>query len=174
LCRPKFEMCTSQLTSLERYRYVNLRGYPCKLPASSNTSLNKFPFAWNLKLQEAVILIAICCTCLSAINIGGSTVDARVCTGSSMVIYSFRKGRMMKINSMLVQGVTGGKVNILGGHSIGHTKQKKNVWPVLHGFRDKLFHCTVHCTGEQHVISSHELQSALMLTVEFSKMYYTR
>jgi hypothetical protein len=33
---------------------------------------------------------------------------------------------------------------------------------------------TVHCTEEQHVMSSHELHSALMLTVEFSKMYYTR
>jgi hypothetical protein len=32
---------------------------------------------------------------------------------------------------------------------------------------------TVHCTDEQHAMSSHELQSALMLTVEFSKMYYT-
>jgi hypothetical protein len=34
--------------------------------------------------------------------------------------------------------------------------------------------CTVHCTNEQHAMSSHELQSALMLTVEFSKMYYSR
>jgi hypothetical protein len=31
-----------------------------------------------------------------------------------------------------------------------------------------------HRTGEQHAMSSHELQSALMLTVEFSKFYYTR
>jgi hypothetical protein len=33
---------------------------------------------------------------------------------------------------------------------------------------------TVHCTDEQHAMFSHELQSALMLTVEFSKMYYNR
>jgi hypothetical protein len=38
----------------------------------------------------------------------------------------------------------------------------------------ELFRCTVHCTDEQHTMSTHELQSALMLTVEFSKMYYTR
>jgi hypothetical protein len=38
----------------------------------------------------------------------------------------------------------------------------------------ELFHCTVHCTDEQHAMSSHELQRALMLTVEFSKIYYTR
>jgi hypothetical protein len=38
----------------------------------------------------------------------------------------------------------------------------------------ELFHCTVHCTDEQYAMSSHELQSALMLTVEFLKMYYTR
>jgi hypothetical protein len=31
---------------------------------------------------------------------------------------------------------------------------------------------TIQCTDEQHAMSSHELQSALMLTVEFSKMYY--
>jgi hypothetical protein len=36
----------------------------------------------------------------------------------------------------------------------------------LNGFRDK-------CTDEQHAMSSHELQTALMLK-EFSKMYYTR
>jgi hypothetical protein len=29
-------------------------------------------------------------------------------------------------------------------------------------------------SGEQHAMSSAELQSALMLAVEFSKMYYTR
>jgi hypothetical protein len=29
-------------------------------------------------------------------------------------------------------------------------------------------------SDEQHAIPSHELQSALMLTVEFSKMYYSR
>jgi hypothetical protein len=33
---------------------------------------------------------------------------------------------------------------------------------------------TVHCTDEQHAMSSHELQRALMLTAEFSKMYYIR
>jgi hypothetical protein len=45
--------------------------------------------------------------------------------------------------------------------------------PVPNGFRD-LFDCTVYCTDEQHAMSSHELKSALMLTVEFLKMYYTR
>jgi hypothetical protein len=33
---------------------------------------------------------------------------------------------------------------------------------------------TVHCTDEQHAMSSQELQSALMYMVEFSKMYYSR
>jgi hypothetical protein len=49
--------------------------------------------------------------------------------------------------------------------------------PIPNGFRDRvisLYKYTVHCTDEQHAMSSHELQSALMLTVEFSKMYYTR
>jgi hypothetical protein len=43
------------------------------------------------------------------------------------------------------------------GYSIGHSKQY-----------------AVHCTDEQHAMSSHEFQSALMLTVQFSEMYYTR
>jgi hypothetical protein len=33
---------------------------------------------------------------------------------------------------------------------------------------------TVHCTGEQHAMSSHELQSALMLAVEFSNFVRPR
>jgi hypothetical protein len=72
--------------------------------------------------------------------------------------------------------VPGGKVNILGGHSISHSKQRKKLymymWTIPNGFRDR--DISLHCTLEQHAMSSHELQSALMLTVEFSKMYYTR
>jgi hypothetical protein len=38
-----------------------------------------------------------------------------------------------------IQGVPGGKVNILGGHSIVILSKKlyKNVCPILNGFRDK-------------------------------------
>jgi hypothetical protein len=46
--------------------------------------------------------------------------------------------------------------------------------PIPDGFRDRAIHCTVHCTDEQHAMSSRKLQSALMLTVEFSEMYYTK
>jgi hypothetical protein len=38
------------------------------------------------------------------------------------------------------------------------------MFPIPNGFRDR----AVHCTDEQHAKSSHELQSALKLTVEFS------
>jgi hypothetical protein len=41
--------------------------------------------------------------------------------------------------------------------------------PIPNSFRD----LNVHYADERHAMSSHELQSALMLTVEFSKMYYT-
>jgi hypothetical protein len=37
-----------------------------------------------------------------------------------------------------IQGVPGGKVNIFGGHSIGHSKQENvymYVWPIPNGFR---------------------------------------
>jgi hypothetical protein len=39
-----------------------------------------------------------------------------------------------------IQGVPGGKVNILVGDSIGHSKQKKlymNMCPIPNGFRDR-------------------------------------
>jgi hypothetical protein len=42
--------------------------------------------------------------------------------------------------------------------------------PIPNGFRDSYF--TVQTS--KHAMSSHGLQNALMLTVEFSKMYYTR
>jgi hypothetical protein len=40
------------------------------------------------------------------------------------------------------------------------------ICPIPNCFRDR--------ADEQHAMASHELQSALMLTVKFSKMYYTR
>jgi hypothetical protein len=71
--------------------------------------------------------------------------------------------------------VSEGKVNILGGHSIDHPKQKNYVctyvlcrtvfeidlWIVSPTSSNVKMH-----SDEQHAISSHELQSALMLTVE--------
>jgi hypothetical protein len=72
---------------------------------------------------------------------------------------------------MPIQSVPEGKVSILGGHSIGHSKQKGIYVCVL--FRTvseiKLFHLTVvwlH-SDEQCDMSSHELQNVMMLTVEF-------
>jgi hypothetical protein len=50
--------------------------------------------------------------------------------------------------------------------------------PGPNGFRDTAISLysskTVHCKDEQHAMSSHELQSEFMLTVEFLKMYYAR
>jgi hypothetical protein len=51
------------------------------------------------------------------------------------------------------------------------------MWPIPNGFRVKAILLysthTVHYTDEKDTVSSHELQSALMLAVEFSKMYCT-
>jgi hypothetical protein len=48
-----------------------------------------------------------------------------------------------------IEGVPGGKVSILGGHNIGHTKHK--IVRIL--FRTvseiELFHYTVHCTVQR-------------------------
>jgi hypothetical protein len=41
--------------------------------------------------------------------------------------------------------------------------------PIPNGFQDKLF----HCTDEQHAMSPHELQSALLLTMEVFQRKYS-
>jgi hypothetical protein len=52
--------------------------------------------------------------------------------------------------------------------------------PVPNGFRESAMDVSVRIkkvkmhSDEKHAMSSHELQSALVLTVEFSKMYFTR
>jgi hypothetical protein len=66
----------------------------------------------------------------------------------------------------------------VGGHSIGHSKQKSVYVHVSYSERFPRYsyftvQYSVHCADEKHAMSSQELQSALMLTVEFSKMYYT-
>jgi hypothetical protein len=76
-----------------------------------------------------------------------------------------------KLSNSNIQSVPVGKVNIQGGHSNGHSKQKSVYIYTCVLFQTvskiELLHCTVHCTDEQHTMSSHELQSAFMLTVEF-------
>jgi hypothetical protein len=75
-----------------------------------------------------------------------------------------------------IQNVPGGKVSTLGGHSIGHSKQKvyMYMYPIPNSFRDRAISLYSTLYRRADAMSSHELQSALMLTVEFSKMYYTR
>jgi hypothetical protein len=48
--------------------------------------------------------------------------------------------------------------------------------PVPNGFRDRavLLYSALYTVHTSNGISSHELQSAWMLTAEFSKMYYAR
>jgi hypothetical protein len=89
------------------------------------------------------------------------------------------KGKVPLRRSRLIQSVSRGKINTMGGHSIGHSRQKVYMYicSIPNGFRESYFtvqYCTVYCTDKQYAMSSHELQSTLMLTVEFSKMYYTR
>jgi hypothetical protein len=76
-----------------------------------------------------------------------------------------------------IQGVPGGKISILGGHSIGHSKQNSIIctYVLLRTVSEMdLFHCTLCRRARRHVLTRVAVQSALMLTVEFSKMYYTR
>jgi hypothetical protein len=47
--------------------------------------------------------------------------------------------RLYRIELYLLQDVQGGKVNILGCHSISHSKQKKYIctFPIPNGFQDR-------------------------------------
>jgi hypothetical protein len=67
-----------------------------------------------------------------------------------------------------IHGVPAGRISILAGHSMDYSKHKSVYVHVSYSEIDLL-----HCTDEQHAMTSHELQSALMLTVVFSKLYYT-
>jgi hypothetical protein len=60
--------------------------------------------------------------------------------------YTYNVMRLASTWIFVIQSVPGGKVNILGGHNIGHSKQKVYMY---------MFHCPVHCTDEQHAMSSH-------------------
>jgi hypothetical protein len=66
----------------------------------------------------------------------------------------------------IVHGVPGGKVDILGGQSVSYSKQKSALFRTVSEI--ELF----RCTDEQHAMSSHEILSALMSTVEFSKLLH--
>jgi hypothetical protein len=82
-------------------------------------------------------------------------------------------GRSGRKRSAL-QDVPGRKVNILGAYIVDHSKGEIiyiyiYIYICSHGLKRTIWLHAVHCT-EQHAISSLELQSALMLTVEFSKI----
>jgi hypothetical protein len=84
-------------------------------------------------------------------------------------------------NNNAIQNIPGRKVNILGGHSISHSKQKFYMFmcPIPNGFGDRvislystLYRNVKMHSDQQHIMSLHELQSALLSTVKYSKMYY--
>ena len=61
-------------------------------------------------------------------TMGNRTRDLPTCSGVSLPTAPPRAPicniRRIKSRNIIIQGVPGGKVNILGGHSIGHSKQK--------------------------------------------------
>jgi hypothetical protein len=59
----------------------------------------------------------------------------------------------------------------VGGDNIDRSKQKNCIRTcvLFRSYFTVLY--TVHCTDEQNAMSSYELQSALILTVEYSKIY---
>jgi hypothetical protein len=90
-----------------------------------------------------------------------------------------KKGAKTMYRLPHTQTVQGGKVQYSRTHSIAHSKQKSVYVLVSYSERFPRYsyftvQYTVHCTDEQHAMSSHKLQSALMLTVEFSKMHHAR
>jgi hypothetical protein len=53
-----------------------------------------------------------------------------------------------------IQDAPGGKVNILGGHSIGHFKQKVHMYmcPTLKGFQDRAMDVIAHMKERQDAL----------------------
>jgi hypothetical protein len=55
----------------------------------------------------------------------------------------------------VMQSVPGGKVDILGGHSIGHSKKTRVLFRTVSEI--ELLHCTLHCTlyrrATRHVLT---------------------
>jgi hypothetical protein len=70
---------------------------------------------------------------------------------------------------MYIYDVPGGNVTILGGHSEYKYVYMCHIPNACQNRANR-----VHCTSEQHAISSHESQSTLILTSESSNMYYGR
>jgi hypothetical protein len=67
------------------------------------------------------------------------------------------------VRTIIIQGVPGGKVSIPGGHNTGHSKQEIVCVHVSYSERFPRYsyftvQYTVHCTDEQHAMSSHKLQ----------------
>jgi hypothetical protein len=97
-----------------------------------------------------------------------------------LIYHCYKLLALLYITSMdLVSECPRGKVTILGRYSIGHSKQKNVYVHVSYSERFPRYsyftvQYTVHCTDEQHTMSCKVLQSELMLTVEFSKMYCIR
>jgi hypothetical protein len=93
-----------------------------------------------------------------------------------LLIYWHSVYLMALLVDLTVRSVQIGKINILGGHSIGHCMQQFHVCisPIPNSLRDRatsLFTLQQQ-QQQQHCIFWHELQSALMLTVEFSKIRF--
>jgi oligoribonuclease (3'-5' exoribonuclease) len=62
----------------------------------------------------------------------------------------------MLLQSCYIQNVPGGKVNILGGHSIGHSKQEVYMYmcPIPNSFRDRAISLyTVQTLATRHVFT---------------------
>jgi hypothetical protein len=81
------------------------------------------------------------------------------------------RGRLTRLRSF-TQSVPRGTIDILGGPSIGDSKQK--IAYVSYSERFRTVQYAVHCTDAHNAMSSHVFQGALMLTVEFSTIHYTR
>jgi hypothetical protein len=76
-----------------------------------------------------------------------------------------------RVSDKNTQSILGEEVNILGGHSISYSKQKCVYVHVTYSVRFQRFttQYTEHCTDEEHAMTSHELERAVILTVDCSR-----
>jgi hypothetical protein len=113
------------------------------------------PFTFLIIALERLLIIKLDVFMVILILYKKKKKDLTVSAGKEKSVLALNN--VLKID--IIQGVPRGKVNILGGHNIGHSKQKSVHVHVTFSeqfLRYSYFtiQCTVHCTDKQHTMSS--------------------
>jgi hypothetical protein len=94
-------------------------------------------------------------------------ICVQICTNTHMCMYTGVSGEKSIFWEVIVSVIL--RKNCVCTYVLFRTVSEIELFHVIASLRKVKMH-----SDEQHAMSSHELQRALMLKVEFSKIYYTR